>query len=77
MDNLMQRCGSGSLLSWQEMESPRGKMIGSGSSAGAGAGSWSIMSKQTDPMLPAVGAKGCAKQRRVTAMTQVVVGGLL
>lgn len=52
-------------------------MIGSGSSAATGAGSQSVMSKQIDPMHPAVGAKGCEKPRRVTAMKQVVEGGLV
>lgn len=35
----------------------------------------SIWGRQTDPMLPAVGAKGCEKQRRGITMKQVVVGG--
>lgn len=52
-------------------------MIGSGSSAGGGAGSQSVVSEQTDPVLPAAGAKGQEKQRRVTARKQVVIGGLV
>lgn len=52
-------------------------MIGSGSSAGAGAGSQRVVSEQTDPVPPVAGAKGHEKQRRVTARKQVVIGGLV